>query len=213
MTVASKRCPRCGEVKPLPEFARAPRSPMGVHAYCKPCGAVRERERMQARRGVILADELNRFWARVNKNGPLFDDKGPCWVWTGPPRKRDGYGAVHFSGRNVAPHLVTLMLAGFKAPKDRPFADHMCRNRLCCNPNHLRYVTPYINGVENNDSPHAINARKTHCKRGHPFDAENTQHVLRYGKPARQCIACAKLRPSYLKKLQAREGHSQGSGQ
>lgn len=198
MTIASKLCPRCKEWKPLTMFGKN---------YCRPCRAERIREYRAATLGIITPKDVFRFWSRVNKNGPEFQNLGPCWIWTGKPHNT-GYGQIQFAGRNTHTHLVSLLLAGRQAPEDRPFADHMCRRRICCNPAHLRYVSPYINGVENNDSPHAINARKTHCKRGHAFDEANTMRGERDGRPIRQCRACTTLRPSYLKKLR-QESHEQ----
>ncbi|WAA67788.1 hypothetical protein [Microbacterium oxydans] len=39
-----RRCPRCGVVKPLPEFPRNRSRPDGRTAYCRPCHAERQRE-------------------------------------------------------------------------------------------------------------------------------------------------------------------------
>jgi hypothetical protein len=75
----------------------------------------------------------------------------------------------------------------------------------CCNPSHLRVATKYQNGTENNDSPHAKNAQKTHCIHGHAFTPENTRMVTiknpknRYGKPisprqTRVCLTCYRAR-------------------
>jgi len=51
--------------------------------------------------------------------------------------------------------------------------DHLCRNTICCNPAHLEPVTLRVNTLRGT-SPIADNARKTHCKNGHPFDEANT---------------------------------------
>ena len=51
--------------------------------------------------------------------------------------------------------------------------DHTCRNRKCCNPNHLEPVTSAEN-TRRGESFAAVNARKTHCKAGHLFTEEST---------------------------------------
>ena len=42
-----KRCPDCGEWKPLDEFPRNKRTKDGLHAYCKPCHNARGQETRQ----------------------------------------------------------------------------------------------------------------------------------------------------------------------
>lgn len=42
-----KRCPRCGETKPLSEFHRTYNTKTGRVSYCKPCLADRRRDRYQ----------------------------------------------------------------------------------------------------------------------------------------------------------------------
>jgi hypothetical protein len=64
--------------------------------------------------------------------------------------------------------------------------DHLCRNRACVNPRHMALV-PHRENTLRGMAPTAINARKTHCPAGHPYDGENT-----YMAPDgwRQCMTC-----------------------
>jgi hypothetical protein len=55
-----------------------------------------------------------------------------------------------------------MLLEGFEGSRE-VFVDHLCRVRMCCNPAHLRLVTPRQNSLENNSSPFARNANLTHC--------------------------------------------------
>lgn len=50
--------------------------------------------------------------------------------------------------------------------------DHLCRNVLCVNPEHLEPVTPRVNTLRSTN-PSSLNARKTHCIHGHPFSGPN----------------------------------------
>lgn len=185
-----KGCPRCREVKPLSAFGGKKQ----VSVFCRPCKNMYAKEHRDSRKGVILPTDIARFWSRVTKDvpGPL---ETPCWVWQGAPRNADGYGQFHILGQNLSPHLVALMLVGRVAPPETPIADHKCRNRMCVNPDHLRFVTYRTNAVENNVSPFAKNAQKTHCKRGHLLSGENIVRIPCKAPGgsttiARYCLTC-----------------------
>jgi hypothetical protein len=134
------------------------------------------------------ADHQARFWKQVQKTDS-------CWLWTGRV-DRCGYGAQFLWHRTLTmPHRYAYeLLVGPVA--EGLTLDHLCRNRLCVNPAHMEPVTLREN-ILRGDSPHAINARKTHCKHGHAFDEANTHH----GKYGRTCITCrrANVRRAYWK--------------
>lgn len=127
----------------------------------------------------------DRFMAFV-----LPEPNSGCWLWTGATfKKEDGseYGlfAVSSQRKSVGAHRVSYELHTGAIP-DGLVIDHKCRVKLCVNPDHLRAVTQKINATENNDSVCAMNARKTHCKRGHEFTAENTK-LIPGGRDCREC--------------------------
>lgn len=74
--------------------------------------------------------------------------------------------------------------------------DHICGNRNCVKPDHLRLLTPKENALDGRGLG-AINARKTHCKNGHPFDRK-------YGKQ-RYCSICQAAKTKRLRKKWAEE--------
>lgn len=121
---------------------------------------------------------IERFWAKVDKSGE-------CWLWTGC-LNRDGYG--HISDGSLA-HRFSYEIHVGPIP-DGLTIDHLCRSRACVNPDHLEPVTLRTN-ILRGTSPSAVNAVKTHCKNGHPFDSANTR-ILPEGW--RRCRLCERDR-------------------
>src|SRR5690348_9816375 len=91
-----------------------------------------------------------------------------CHNWNGPLDK-DGYGTFFLMGKNRRAHRVSWLIHRGPIHNDL-IVGHTCRNRRCVNPQHLKLVTAKENSLENSDSIPSINAQKTHCKQGHPFD-------------------------------------------
>ena len=83
-----------------------------------------------------------------------------CHEWTGY-KNPDGYGLARFKGRRSPVHRIMWEEVNGPVPEGLQI-DHICRNRACCNPKHLRVVTPQVNTLLS-DNPTAVNARKPHC--------------------------------------------------
>ena len=99
-----------------------------------------------------------------------YPDPGVCWEWQGY-RDENGYGKWRATGFSTSrsSHRIAWELLRGPIPEGLVI-DHQCRNRACCNPEHLRVVTPRINSIENSLSPTALNAAKELCKRGHELE-------------------------------------------
>jgi hypothetical protein len=129
-----------------------------------------------------LTRESIRFWSRVDFNGPLWQGT-PCWEW--PGISQDGYGRKWWRGRTEYVHRIAYELLRGPIP-DGLTVDHLCRNRACVNAAHHELVTGKENTLRG-ISPSAMNARKTHCKRGHPFTRANTYTRRPRGRGCRIC--------------------------
>lgn len=70
-----------------------------------------------------------RFWAKVAKTDG-------CWNWQGPVNPKTGYG---YYNNKRAHRLAYEWLVG-PIPKGLHI-DHVCFNRICVNPEHLRAIT------------------------------------------------------------------------
>lgn len=135
--------------------------------------------------------------ARIRKDAP-----GGCHEWTGA-RDTCGYGSVKFSGRLRSVHIVTYEASKGPVPPGLEL-DHLCRNRACCNPDHLEPVTHRENQLRGVGFV-AVNAAKTHCDRGHLFDGPNTIHRPAGRRGCRACMYAAQRRYEARKRKRALE--------
>lgn len=130
--------------------------------------------------------QVHWFWSKVLKAGP-----DECWPWSGKPNNL-GYGQARAAGITESAHRFAVIFDGRQIPDDM-VVDHICRNRICCNPKHLRVVDQATNAVENSLGLPAINIAKTHCDRGHPLEGDNLATQMRGNRIKRRCRECARL--------------------
>lgn len=127
---------------------------------------------------------VDRFWSKVQF---ALDGSG-CYLWIGS-RTQSGHGLIRIDGRNVPAHRWAWEEWNGPIPAGLHI-DHLCRNPPCVNPDHLEPVTPHENMLRGT-APAAVNARKTHCIRG---------HKLVQGKGRRYCQVCANAYKNAYKK-------------
>lgn len=111
----------------------------------------------------------------------------PCHIFTGSKNK-DGYGSVRIGTKTTGVHIYVWVQKNGPVPKGLEI-DHICRVRPCCNADHLRAVTHQFNSTQNVvGSAPQLQAAKTHCPQGHPYDSANTARASKKGgRSCRQC--------------------------
>ncbi len=111
------------------------------------------------------------------------DNNSGCWIWLAAKQSR-GYGNY----RSRLAHRVSYEMNKGPIPKGLTL-DHLCRNRLCVNPDHLEPVTQLENNMRG-EGVTARNRRKTHCSNGHPLTPGNIKIIKRKDGTRRKCMKC-----------------------
>lgn len=92
-------------------------------------------------------------WVERIQKGVKVNDHG-CWVWTGS-LDRNGYGRFKATicgrKRNFSAHRAAWLCLRGSIPYPL-IPDHLCRNRACCNPEHMELVSNSVNVLRGDHS-------------------------------------------------------------
>jgi len=127
-------------------------------------------------------NDADRFWKKVDKSGD-------CWLWISGRDRPGGYGQFSCAGKQIRAHRYSWELHNGSIPEGL-WVLHRCDNPPCVNPAHL-FIGDRKANMDDAAAKGRIctvgKSRLTHCKRGHPFDKENTH---RRPNGQRRCRIC-----------------------
>ena len=138
------------------------------------------------------------------------ENEDACWTWAPWGKVYRGRPATMINGRRIGVCRVLYALEYGVDPGDLD-VEHLCaRGHLgCVSPKHLALLTKAENSLApTSRSIAAVNARKTHCSRGHLLAGYNVVPVKsKNGRIGRKCRTCqlmaqrASYRGEHLKRM------------
>ena len=128
----------------------------------------------------LTSQDLSRFFSKIQVNR-----QSQCWEWTASLTPQ-GYAQVSFRGKPAVAHRISYRAFVGVIPEGLVI-DHLCNNRRCVNPCHLKAVTHQENIIRGT-APTAVLARTNTCRKGHSFTPETT--MVRKKTGVRTCRIC-----------------------
>lgn len=135
-------------------------------------------------------NKIERFLLKISISNDNFYNGTPCLEWTAHISP-NGYGRFQLNRKSEYAHRVAYELIKGKIPENLVI-NHLCRNRKCCNPDHLEVITQKLNIQKGKTGYHDnhLNKFKTHCPQGHEYNKENTYAY----NGNRVCKICTQIR-------------------
>jgi hypothetical protein len=158
--------------------------------------------------GTPSSDQLLKMrigrWGKTTLKTRLFekvliDPSTECWIWAASTWK--GYGRINVDQRPEGAHVAMYRVYG-GVISDGLTLDHLCRNTLCVNPEHLEPTTRAENTLRQLAAIGHHNALKTHCVNGHEFSPDNIRAGLKpHHRVCRTC--CVNRNREYRRRMRA----------
>lgn len=141
-----------------------------------------------------MKSNITRFWNKINKNA-----HNGCWEWTAH-LNAGGYGGFRYEKKRWLAHRFMWLHVLGRSIEQGKCIDHICSNRKCVNPEHLRTLTPRENTLRGCGRAAMASLAKW-CPKGHKYNKSNTIFVpAKNGNRWRVCRTCnnAYRRKRYL---------------
>jgi len=121
----------------------------------------------------------------------------PCKIWTGALEKT-GYGRRKVKGKMWMAHRFAYQEHYGDLDPDL-VVDHLCFNRACVEPTHLRQITREENAVRHNPGCGCVACQPelntmTVCRSGHDLSKPGSRHARTVGGRIGRCAACERSR-------------------
>lgn len=140
----------------------------------------------------MLKDNIinHRFWQKVKKTSK-------CWLWISSTsshslRNVKGYGSFNINGKAYYAHRLSYEDFSKLKIKKGMVVDHLCRNTLCVNPQHLELVTNGENIRRGRELKSTIKTQKIIvCKNNHELSFPTLCNI---DGNLHDCISCNLIR-------------------
>ncbi len=135
---------------------------------------------------------IERFWSRVDRNGPRHEGFEACWIYQAPRAELNAVRWFNIGDDSYRVNRLAYMLEVGDIPATGVVLQK-CGEQNCVRPDHLEALTRYeytrVSGRLGFGAKHQL--AKTHCPYGHEYTTENTYLD---GKGYRNCRTCIKNR-------------------
>ncbi len=138
-----------------------------------------------------------------------------CWIWQGAKSKMQYknsvvyYGKIMFKSKTRQAHRLFYISFKGEIPKGLEL-DHLCRNTLCVNPEHLQAVTHSENMKRGKAHLEIVQRASliTHCPQKHEYTKENT-YIF---KNQRRCKECNRQRAKLYQQNKRKQAIAKAEG-
>lgn len=120
-----------------------------------------------------------------------------CILWP-YGKQKNGYGIIRDGTTSRPAHRVMCRMASGQAPSRHHQAAHSCHNKLCVNPNHLRWATPHENTQDRVRANRCAKGERQHLAR---LTAEQVAHIRRSELPTTALAAQLSVSKSTIERV------------